>query len=243
MISKKYVLQIVAVVIIFVMLAAIVFVNQKGRYSPIYNSSLPNRQVIVDPGHGGEDGGATDNNIVEKDINLDISLILADLLKESGFEVILTRDSDISIYDESEKSLRNKKRSDIMNRLKIANENPSAVFVSVHQNKFGESKYSGAQVFYGEKNEWSKPLAQSIQTSIVSLIQPQNTRLIKPITKSVYLINNAKPPAVLCECGFLSNSEEASLLSNPDYQRKMAFSILNGIINFYSDEDRSETAN
>lgn len=235
---KKLGLPILAIIMILVMLSLMLFIKKNGKYNLVYTNSFPNKQIVIDPGHGGEDGGAVANDLVEKDLNLEISLILADMLRESGFEVILTRDSDISIYDEGEQSLKNKKRSDIMNRLKLANENPSSIFVSIHQNKFEESKYSGAQMFYGLKNEFSKPLALSLQKSIVNMLQPNNNREIKPITSSVYLINNASSPAVLCECGFLSNSDEAKLLSNKEYQSKISFAIMNGILNFYKDKDQ-----
>ncbi|MBC5787566.1 MULTISPECIES: N-acetylmuramoyl-L-alanine amidase [Clostridiaceae] len=192
------------------------------------------RQIIIDPGHGGEDGGAEGlYQAVEKNINLDISLELADLFRASGFEVILTRDHDVSIYDDSAKSLRQKKRSDLKKRLEIANDNPQAIFISVHQNKFEQNQYSGAQIFYGEKNASSKLLAESLQQAFVANLQPENTRQVKPITSSVYLIQNAKPVAVLAECGFLSNPEESKKLLDSTYQKQVAFTLYSGILRFY----------
>lgn len=231
--KAKLFVPIVIAVFIAVTVMSIWFIEQNGCATPTSASAELERQVVVDPGHGGEDGGATANGLVEKDINLNISLILADMLRVSGFDVIMTRTEDISIYDESAKSLRDKKRSDILNRLEISNQNPNAIMVSVHQNKFEQSRYSGAQVFYGKKNELSKPLAESVQQSFIDMIQPNNTRVIKPITSSVYLINNAQTPAILVECGFLSNYEEAAKLANDSYQRQVAYTIFNGILSFY----------
>lgn len=213
--------------------AAVIFLCFHHHLWYAKSNEMPQRQVIIDPGHGGEDGGAVANSLVEKDINLDISLTLADLLRAAGFDVILTRSEDISIYNEDKKSLRNKKRSDLMNRLAIANENPNAIMISIHQNKFSQTQYSGAQMFYGIKNEWSKELAKKIQESFVQNLQPNNTRTIKPITSRVYLIYHAKPASVLVECGFLSNPQEAKKLADENYKKQVAFTIFGGILNFY----------
>ncbi len=237
---RRFLIPIISLLLAILMAIGVCRIYFHGVYTPAATMELPKRQIVIDPGHGGEDGGAQANGVTEKDVNLAISLALSDLLKEAGFDVILTRTEDVSIYDESAKSLRNKKRSDILKRLQIANDNPNAIMVSVHQNKFSQSKYSGAQMFYGDENVWSKPLAESLQQSFVTLLQPNNTRVIKPITSSVYLINNAKIPAVLCECGFLSNAEEAKSLSDPDYQQKAAFAIYSGILRFYADEEQQQ---
>lgn len=225
---------IIIAIILFLAAIAILHIEKVSQVVPASGTVQPLRQVVVDPGHGGEDGGAQANSVIEKDVNLDISLVLAQMLEASGFEVVLTRTEDISIYDESAKSLRDKKRSDILNRLKIANENPDAIMVSVHQNKFEQSKYSGAQMFYGEKNDLSKPLAECLQQSFINRLQPDNKRVIKPITSSVYLVNNAQTPAVLAECGFISNPTEAKSLSDEVYQQKVAFAIFSGILDFYN---------
>lgn len=229
----KYFLSLIVGTLILIVIGCIYFIYHNGQVTPVSVSGMPQRQVVVDAGHGGEDGGATANGVVEKDINLSISLELADLLENAGFDVVMTRTEDVSIYDENVKSLKAKKRSDILNRLEIANNNPNAIMVSVHQNKFEQSRYSGAQMFYGTENEWSKPLAESIQQSFIDQIQPNNTRVIKPVTSSVYLIHHAQTPAVLVECGFLSNHEEAAKLADDTYQRQVAFTIFTGILSFY----------
>lgn len=192
--------------------------------------------VILDAGHGGEDGGAVGiDGIVEKNINLSVTLKLKDLLEVAGYNVILTRDKDNSIYDDQAESLRSKKRSDLRNRAKIINDNEGnedAIFVSIHQNKFPNPKYSGTQIFYSKNNPKSGELASSVKNSVVKLIQPENKREIKPADKKIFLLNNAKIPAIVVECGFLSNNEEAKKLGGTEYQNDIAFSIYCGILEF-----------
>jgi N-acetylmuramoyl-L-alanine amidase len=146
----------------------------------------------------------------------------------------MTREDDRSIHDDGSNSIRKKKVSDIHNRFKILEKNPKAIFLSIHQNKFQKSQFSGTQVFYSANNDNSKILAQFIQTRATSLLQPQNDREIKPAGDNLYILYHAKSPAVLVECGFLSNSQEAALLQNDAYQNKMAFSIFCGTLDFYS---------
>ena len=222
------------ILILISLIFSVIYIAYNGNYTPTFVKTTTPRQVVIDAGHGGEDGGAVVGNICEKDINLKIARILKELLDISGFETIMTRDEDVSIHDEGSKSLRRKKRSDIGNRLEIANKNPNSIFVSIHQNKFPQTKYWGAQVFYGLKDENSKNLAENIQNNIVYMTQPENKRNIKPICGDVYLIKNATVPAVLCECGFMSNAKEMALLLDPEYQKKMAFAIYIGILQFYN---------
>ena len=188
--------------------------------------------VIIDPGHGGEDSGAVANSILEKDINLDISLRVRDMLRASGITVKMTRDSDLSIYDTSAGTIREKKVSDLKNRVEIANSSKNNILVSIHQNKFEDSKYSGAQMFYSTNNEKSKILAESIRQSVTGLIQQDNKRELKKGDSSIYLLNNSTVPSVIVECGFLSNAEEAKKLSDEEYKNKMAFAIYCGILEY-----------
>lgn len=200
-------------------------VSMDYRYRP---------KVIVDPGHGGEDGGAEGiNGAIEKDINLSMSLMLRDLLRINGFEVIMTRETDASIHDSGTKTLRKKKKSDLHNRLDIMKENPDAIVLSIHQNKFTIEKYSGAQVFYGTQvPEASQALAQTIQDNIKAMLQPENTREIKEAYDTLFLLQNAPSPIVLVECGFLSNKQEADLLVNPEYQKQLAFVICISVMEY-----------
>lgn len=190
--------------------------------------------IIIDAGHGGEDGGAvSENGLLEKDINLSIALALQKFFVQGGFQVKMIRTGDYAVYSDEASTLREKKISDIHNRADICNENPNNIFISIHQNKFEQSKYKGTQVFYSENDSLSSPLAECIRSSVKGLLQPDNNRQCKPTDDSVYILKNATIPAVLVECGFLSNPQEAELLSTQEYQNKIAFSIYSGFNEFY----------
>ena len=187
--------------------------------------------VILDAGHGGFDGGAVaSDGTVEKEINLKIALKLKEFLRLGGYEVVMTRDSDVSTDDVETDKIAARKKSDLKNRLK---DYPDAVFVSIHLNKFTTSAAAGSQVFYGAGREESKKLGEDIQKAIVRLLQPENTRVNKKATSSTYILYNATLPAVLVECGFLSNTAELKRLKTEEYQNKMAFGIFCGIMNYY----------
>lgn len=188
--------------------------------------------VVIDAGHGGEDSGAVANSVLEKDINLEIALKLRDMLKASGIEVKMIRESDVSIYDTASGTIRERKVSDLKNRVKIVNNNKKNILVSIHQNKFEQSKYSGAQMFYSANNDKSQILAENIRKSITGLIQPENKRELKKGGSDIYLLNKVTVPAVIVECGFISNEEEAKNLSNEEYQSEMAFAIYCGILEY-----------
>lgn len=193
------------------------------------------QEIVLDAGHGGLDPGAVSaDGISEKDINLDIVLILRDLLTASGFSVTLTRETDCSLHEEGCRTVAQKKTSDLKKRLSIIKEHPQAVVVSVHQNYFGESKYHGAQMFAGPKNEQSRVLAECLQTSFRQTLQPENTREVKTATSSVYIIHEAPNPIVLAECGFLSNPQESKQLANPDYRKAVALTLYQGILAYYA---------
>lgn len=190
--------------------------------------------IVLDAGHGGEDGGAVGKSTaLEKDINLAIALQLEKLLKASGFRVVMTRTTDISVCDDHLDTVRERKVSDIHNRLKIIESQGDCIFLSIHQNHFTSSRYSGAQIFYSQKTEGSKELAENIKSRVVELLQPENKRETKPSTSSIYLLWNTKVTAVMVECGFLSNESEAEKLNNPAYQKQMAFAIYSGFLDYY----------
>lgn len=170
---------------------------------------------------------------MEKDINLLIATKLKHYLTLGGFDVIMTREADTGTEEDPSDTISNRKVSDMRNRLETMGENPEAIFVSVHLNKFTSSSAVGAQVFYSPNHESSQPLAENIQSSIVSKLQPENDRVVKKGDKSIYLLKNAKIPAVIVECGFLSNPGELTLLKDDEYQSKMAFSIYCGILEYY----------
>ena len=196
-------------------------------------SHVTNKKTIVlDAGHGGTDSGAVGiNGELEKNINLAIVRDLSDMLTLSGFNVVLTRDSDISIHDEGVKGTREQKVSDMKNRLDIINKYGDCLFLSIHQNKFTEPEYFGAQIFYTANNPDNRMIAQIMQDNFKT-IQPGNDRQIKQEGDELYLFKNTKIPAVLIECGFLSNPDDAANLSDTDYQRKVAYTIYNGILTY-----------
>lgn len=189
--------------------------------------------IIIDAGHGGEDGGASSSQgILEKDINLSISMKVKSLLELLGFQTVTVRDDDSLIYDSSCKTMREKKVSDIHKRLDIMNSYPGCIFLSIHQNHFSQSKYTGAQVFYSKNTPESALLAECIQNSFAQNLQKENTRKIKPSGTEIYLLYHAKETAVMVECGFLSNSGEAELLNDNDYQTKTALTIVSGLTQY-----------
>jgi len=193
-----------------------------------------NPTIVIDPGHGGEDGGATGKSPTpEKDINLTIALKLESLLKISGFNVVMTRTADTSISDDHLDTVRERKISDIHNRLKIIEAQGDCIFISIHQNHFTDGRYNGAQMFYSTKNLSSKELAENIKSRVVELLQPENTRETKPATSSIYLLWNTKVPAVLVECGFLSNESESAKLNDKTYQQQVAFAIYSGFLDYF----------
>ncbi len=215
-------------------LCAVTVVREDGKAVP-GNAELSNT-IILDAGHGGFDGGAqASDGTLEKDINLSIALRLRSFLEQGGFEVIMIRETDTGIESDSDQTIAKRKVSDMKKRLEIINSNPGAVFVSIHLNKFTTSTAKGAQVFYSPNCETSSILAESVQSSIINLIQPDNTRTIKRADKSIYLLKNAKIPAVIVECGFLSNKNELELLKKDEYQSKMAFAIYCGLLNYCSE--------
>lgn len=193
--------------------------------------------IVIDAGHGGIDSGCVSiNGVEEKDINLSILLKLRHMLEAAGFETAVTRDTDKSIHDTGVTGLGNQKKSDMENRLKLINSFDNAIFVSIHQNQFTDSRYYGAQMFYPEGSSASERLARSLQDNIVSRLQPENKREIKPVGSEIYLLHYANCPAVMAECGFLSNQQEADNLESDEYQSRMAFSLFAGICEYVFSE-------
>lgn len=192
---------------------------------------LPEQTLIIDPGHGGEDGGAVSvSGQRESDINLAIALQLDQLMGFYGVHTLLTRDTDVSIHDPEASTLREKKVSDIHNRVALINAVENATLISIHQNAYPSQKYHGAQVFYADET-LSLPFAQQVQDTLRTVLDPENTRTAKQIPASVYLMNHISCRAILVECGFLSNPEEDRLLQEEDYQRKLAMIMASSYIN------------
>ena len=191
-------------------------------------------RVLIDPGHGGFDGGTTAHGVVEKDINLAISLPLRDIFRLFGFSVGMTRESDRALDDAGD-SVRSKKVQDMHNRLGLYEQ--AETVISVHQNYFQQEKYSGTQVFYGGNQAESRLLAECIRTSVKEGLQPSNDRQCKKATDGIYLLHHTQRVAVLVECGFLSNPEECRRLTECDYQRQMALSIFEGYLEYLDQKE------
>jgi len=191
--------------------------------------------VVIDAGHGGADGGCVSvDGTPEKGINLSILQTMRDTAALMGYDVICTRESDVSIHDEGVTGLSKQKKSDMDNRLAIINKYPNAVAVSIHQNQFTDPKYSGAQMFYSSTDSRSEQLARSLQSSFAEYLQPDNKREIKLCGKELFLCYYSENPTVMAECGFLSNPEEAALLNTEEYQEKVALTLFNGIARYVS---------
>ena len=195
--------------------------------------------VILDAGHGGEDGGASSaSGILEKDLNLSITFLLKDFLEANGIRVVMTRTDDRLLYDTSVDYNGRKKALDLAARKKIGEETPNSIFVSIHMNAYPQTQYSGLQVWYSPNHEDSKAIADNIQNTVQELLQPENNRRIKPATSSIYLLHRLKSPAVLVECGFLSNEAEAARLSSPEYQKELAFCLFLAISQHLNPQNR-----
>lgn len=224
----------VILVMIFVPMFTWSAINLKNQ-NVVSTMSVPvtNKVIIIDAGHGGEDGGAVSNNgVSEAEINLQIALKVQNLLEQSGAIVLLTRSDENAIYDMNKNTLREKKVSDIKNRVKIGNKSSADIFVSIHLNKIDDGQYFGWQTFYKNGNDNGKKLATAIQDNLNQAVQKDNNRVPLKID-DVYLIKHVEIPLSIVECGFLSNPEEEKQLQENDYQNKLAWGIYNGIMDYF----------
>lgn len=185
--------------------------------------------IIVDAGHGGNDPGKIGvNGAKEKDINLEIAKLLQKYLQQQDVTVVMTRESDSGLYSESSS---NKKSEDMRNRVAMITDNNADLLVSIHQNSFTEQKYSGAQVFYYTGSAEGQRLAETVQKQLISGADPDNHREAKA-NSDYYLLKKSTVTAIICECGFLSNPEECEKLTTAEYQRKIAWNIYLGIMQY-----------
>lgn len=199
-------------------------------------TSVPvsSKVIVIDAGHGVPDEGAqSSSGTTEAETNLKIALKLQNLLEQSGSTVILTRSDENGIYDLDKNTLREKKISDIRNRVKIGNNSSADIFVSIHLNKIPQSQYYGWQCFYNSKNEKSIDLAKKIQSNLNDAIQKENNRIAMKLEK-VYIMKHVEIPISIVECGFLSNPEEEKQLLSDEYQDKLAWGIFNGINDYFN---------
>lgn len=198
--------------------------------------------VIVDAGHGGEDGGAIGKSgSLEKDINLQFALKVNDYLSFFGINTYMVRTEDRSVGDITLPTIRERKVSDIRARAALMDLFENSIYLSIHQNEFTQSYVHGTQVFYAPNSEESKNLATVIQKTVCSLTQPDNTKVPKESGTNIYVLYNATKPACLCECGFVSNPEEEKLLLSEDYQRKFSLALSFSVLNYLITEENNGT--
>ncbi|MBQ9099713.1 MAG: N-acetylmuramoyl-L-alanine amidase [Clostridia bacterium] len=198
---------------------------------PTNGSSIRDSPVIIlDAGHGGEDGGATGTNgVLEKDLNLTVTNTLAALLRLSGYTVVETRTEDKLLYTEGTKK-GHKKQSDLENRLFFTTQYEQCLLISIHMNTFPDTFCQGAQVWFSPNHPTSRELGERIQNRITNLVQQDNHRRIKEATSGIYILRHAQVPAVLIECGFLSTPSDCERLCTPEYQKKLVLAIFDAIV-------------
>ena len=190
-------------------------------------------RVVVDAGHGGVDGGVVGRKtgVTESDLNLSVSMALKSRLEEMGFEVVLTRKTDAGLYGTTAKGF---KKRDMLKRKEIIQNVDPALLISVHQNFYPSRSARGGQVFYLEENEGGKSLSNALQERLNELYQAEGVRSRKPAKGEYFMLECHSCPSVIVECGFLSNAEDEKLLCNPLWQKKIAASIVSGVVDFLS---------
>ena len=228
--SKKKLL-IYALTVFVAMFAVVGMTNEVSTVSTVPTS---NHIIILDPGHGGADGGASGaDGTIEKNLNLEIALKVQNLLQQSGCTVFMTRSDDRSLSTIEDEINKMRKVADLNNRNEMADELKAEAFVSIHMNTFSDPQYFGSQVFYSSSPADSKYLADFIQEEI-RFIDPENMRETKDGSGSIFILNDVSVPSVVVECGFLSNENDLERLKTEEYQNKIAGAIYNGIVKFYS---------
>lgn len=213
-----------------VLAAALVFTVPNIR-ADVFSAAHPPETLVLDAGHGGFDGGAVGaGGVTEQDINLHIAQRTWALAGFFGIPVTMTRTDGNALGYVAGRAIRENKAADIRERERIAAETENAVFLSIHLNKFEQPQYHGAQVFYSKNNPRSKILAEQLQESLRRGADPENNRQAKQAANTIYLMKKLECPAVVVECGFLSNPTEAEKLQQEDYQKQLAVCIIGGYL-------------
>lgn len=230
--KRKWILPGIYLLVVLGMLSTLQFgsrsVTVLSQRTPIERQ----HSIVIDPGHGGIDGGATScTGVLESNLNLEISLRLNDLFHFLGYHTRMIRTSDCSVYTSGD-TIAQKKISDLKQRVQMVEETPNPVLLSIHQNNFPDGRYSGPQVFYGRGGE-SSALAETLQSALVRHLNPGSNRKTKQ-AKGIYLMEHIQCTGVLVECGFLSNVREEQLLKTPEYQKKLCAVIASTVCSFLS---------
>lgn len=220
--------------LIYCIAASSLFKNANSQTQSTAASGNEQKKIIViDPGHGGEDGGTIGvNGVYEKDLNLAVSKTLSLVLRFAGYEVIETRTEDILLYDRSVDYEGRKKVLDLAARLETAQNAMPDIFVGIHMNAFPQEKYSGLTVYYSKNHPGGYDAAIGLQSAVKSTLQPDNYREIKAAGSNIYLLDRLTCPAVLIECGFLSNPEECEKLSTEEYRQRLSFVFFSSLASF-----------
>jgi len=234
--QKRFLSEFIMLTAIFAIIAGFLgymgYIIGKGDFATTASAEAKDiKQIIIDAGHGGVDGGATGiNGRLEKELNLEISQKLSAYMKLFGFDVIMTRTDDISLGEDAPKG--KKKMTDLVKRLECANNNPDALFLSIHMNKFPQEVCKGLQIWYSPGNDMSKRFADIVKNTVVTDLQNDNTRDCKKAGSAIYLLDRMKNTSILVECGFISNKDECAMLCDNAYQQKLAASISDAVIDF-----------
>lgn len=228
-INKKILMAIIALIILLILVP--IFLSNHSV--AVFNSSR--RTIVVDPGHGGIDGGASSGGLLEKNVNLEISLKLRNILINSGLNVVMTRDSDVSLESKSNLNA-SRYRRDLHGRKVIIDQHNPTAFISVHMDSYKNSSARGVKIFYHSTSEEGKKLAQSISDKINKMVFEEflNTQNVKAeiAPGDYYLLRSCKAPGVIVETGFISNPTDQQLIQREDYQQVMAKAIAEGAIDY-----------
>lgn len=228
--------RIFAILAVAMLFGVLIFMHRE-KFVPTAGGSVTNREgqcVVLDAGHGGMDPGKIGiNGALEKDVNLEITLLVKEYLEAQDVQVVLTRETEDGLYDED---ASNKKVQDMKRRIEIIEQTAPDLTVSIHQNSYPEEYVSGAQVFYYTGSREGQEVAELLQQSLVERVDPENHRQVKA-NDSYYLLKKTSTPIVIVECGFLSNSAEAAKLCEESYQEKVAWAIHMGILQYLNGND------
>lgn len=223
-------------IIMAVLLLMGVFILFQSDYLPVSSVAKEKRVIIIDPGHGGDDPGVVGiDNIKEKDVNLEVSMLLQKKLKKAGYEVVMTRDADVGLYEPGSK---HKKVQDMQKRCQIIEEINPICTISIHQNSYPDAAVKGPQVFYFTHSDTGKNLAKSIQDELNVKLEVERPRVEKGNT-TYYMLKRSASPTVIVECGFLSNQDESRKLQDKSYQKKIVDAIMEGSSRFIDTQTKN----
>lgn len=236
-INRKGGFRLISTIILVGLLLAIFSYEESNNNSwTTWSLPLSGKVIILDAGHGGPDGGAVSSQgIIEKEVSLPITNFLREYLQEGGAIVYMTREGDYDLADQSTSGLRKRKVEDLHNRVKFVNERDADFLISIHLNSIPSPKWYGAQTFYYPTRKENGRMAYLIQDEIIENLQNTSRKARKP-SNEIYLLQEINKPGVMVEVGFLSHPEESMLLADIAYQKKLAASIYQGILRFYSGE-------